>query len=222
VPTSDHFNVLPLLTVLVNLQPRSVLDVGCGFGKYGLLAREYLDVWHGRIQKPTWQARIEAIEGFEGYRNPIWEYVYDRVHMGDARAVLKTLEGPFDVAILADVIEHLEMNDARELVGLLLDRCRVVLVSTPKEFYAQAAEHGNELERHKILWTARDFPDGAHVATIPMVSCHVYVASRATLPADALALASPGDLVYLQSRSKLGAPGLPLSIALRALVRAVT
>ncbi len=29
---------------LVELQPRSVLDIGVGFGKWGFLAREYLDV----------------------------------------------------------------------------------------------------------------------------------------------------------------------------------
>ena len=28
--------------------PSSVLDIGTGFGKYGLLCREYLELWDGR------------------------------------------------------------------------------------------------------------------------------------------------------------------------------
>ena len=58
------------MTIINALQPRSILDVGCGFGKYGMLLREYLDVWHERYDKERWQVRIVGIEAFEQYRNP--------------------------------------------------------------------------------------------------------------------------------------------------------
>src|SRR5579872_3797635 len=108
MPTSDLQNITPIISVLHTLAPKSVLDIGCGFGKYGALAREYLDVWHGRIQRDQWQTRIEAIEGFAGYRNPLWD-IFDCVHLGDARELLVTL-GKFDVILIADVIEHFELD----------------------------------------------------------------------------------------------------------------
>jgi hypothetical protein len=45
MPTSDVCNVPSILTVVGNLQPQSILDIGCGFGKYGMLMREYLELW---------------------------------------------------------------------------------------------------------------------------------------------------------------------------------
>ena len=50
MPTSDMHNIVPILTIMQHLQPRSVLDIGCGFGKYGVLLREYLDIWHERLE----------------------------------------------------------------------------------------------------------------------------------------------------------------------------
>jgi len=49
MPTSDLYNITPILTIISNLKPKKILDVGCGFGKYGLLMREYLEVWQERL-----------------------------------------------------------------------------------------------------------------------------------------------------------------------------
>src|SRR5215471_9482604 len=116
MPTSDHFNITPIVTLLRNLAPARMLDVGCGFGKYGVLAREYLDVWHGRLAPEDRRLHLEGIEAFDAYRNPIHDYVYDAVHYGEALAVVPTLDD-FDLALVADVIEHFEKGQARALVA---------------------------------------------------------------------------------------------------------
>jgi SAM-dependent methyltransferase len=221
VPTSDHHNIVPILSVIQNLQPRSVLDIGCGFGKYGVLIREYLDVWQERLEPDTWKTRIVGVEAFAAYKNPIVDYVYDQVHVGPAEQVVNTL-GSFDVVLIADVIEHLERSAAVTLVNRCLEISPVLIISTPREFYPQRDVCGNPYEIHRILWKATDFPPRSHVAKIPLLSCDLFVASRAALPAGKLYLADPRNVLYIRSRNKLhrlGRFGWPLSASLRTLAR---
>src|SRR5918995_1662999 len=103
--TSDSSNIPFVVSELQRLRPRSVLDVGVGFGKVGMLVREYLECWYGRYAPSSWQITLEGIEIFEGYRNPLWNSMYNRVHIGDAKAVIGDLR-PFDLAVCCDVIEH--------------------------------------------------------------------------------------------------------------------
>src|SRR5216684_559909 len=124
--TSDPQNISSVISILHVLAPKSVLEIGCGFGKYGALMREYLDVWHGRVQRADWKTRLEAIEGFSGYRSPLWD-TFDYVHIGD-------------------VIEHLEHADARALTSEALQHADVLIISTPKDFYPQQESSGNTLQ----------------------------------------------------------------------------
>ena len=219
MPTSSPLNVHSVLMLLTNLAPRRVLDVGCGFGKYGVLAREYLDVWDERIGRERWQTRIVGIEAFPAYRNPIHEYVYDAVHYGDASQVLPTIDGQFDVVLILDVIEHLEKAAAQQLVRESFRRSAVVIVSTPAEFYAQTALCGNPFEMHRCHWTADDFEQGLSVRTFDLVACNIFVASREQLPAKVFALVDPADVVYLRSRNRLKTIGAPGSLLLKAVNR---
>jgi len=224
MPTSEHHNIAPILTIFQTLAPRSVLDVGCGFGKYGMLLREYLDISEQRIKKTDWRVRIDGVDAFEDYRNPIWDFVYDRVHVGDIQQVLPTL-GRYDAILVADMIEHLEKDAAAKLVQLLHQQCETLVISTPKEFYAQPSTNGNDFEIHRCLWTDADYPSGVNVVTIPGLSCNVYVSSRKEIHAAAYRPAAALDVVFLQSRLRLkhlGLAGWPVSAALRAVARLVT
>src|SRR5262245_1741453 len=225
MPTSDYFNITPMMHIIGQLRPLSALDIGCGFGKYGVLIREYLDVWNERYDRALWKCRIVGVEGYEGYRNPIWDYVYHEVLIGDAREVVPRLDGRFDLAVLADVIEHFDRDDARRLVEACLQKSAVCIVSTPKEFYPQPDIMGNEYERHRCLWTAGDFPAGTHVVTVPALACNIFVASQRPLAARDFSPASLPDLAYLRSRHRLrwlGRLGWPISATLRAACRLLT
>src|SRR3954447_22905428 len=136
MPTSDHHNINTVLSILRALHPHRVLDVGCGFGKYGVAIREYLDVWFERLDPESWLVQLVGIEACEEYRNPIHDFVYNRVHYGEAQKVVPQL-GTFDAILIADVIEHLEKNEARELAKSCLEHSPVLIISTPVDFFAQ-------------------------------------------------------------------------------------
>src|SRR5438876_587096 len=134
---SSRPNVIPTVINLIRqFKPKSILDVGVGFGKWGHLFREYTDINEaekepGRYQRKNWRVRIDGIEGYAAYLTPMHRYLYNRIHVGNASALLKKLPH-YDLIFLGDVIEHLEKAAG---LGLLRDAMkkanRAVTVTMP-------------------------------------------------------------------------------------------
>jgi hypothetical protein len=154
VPTSDFAQIPEVVRVILQSSAESVLEIGVGFGKWGVLAREYIEISRGRMPD-QWKSRIEGIEIFERYRNPIWN-AYDAVHIGDAMTILDSLD-LFDLVICCDVIEHFEKDDGRRLLEKMLEHGRIVLITSPRGDSPQEAVYGNAHEEHKSAWSERDF-----------------------------------------------------------------
>ncbi|HUW59186.1 MAG TPA: class I SAM-dependent methyltransferase [Planctomycetota bacterium] len=140
-------------------RPRRILDVGIGWGTYGLLCREHLDLVRrdpSKYKRDDWQTEIVGVEVFEGYRNPVWDYAYDEVHVGDATTVVPRL-GSFDLVLLCDVLEHLPKDVGRSFLENVLSQSSCVIVSSPRGYSEQdAAPYGNEWQRHVSGWSKRD------------------------------------------------------------------
>lgn len=171
---SSRANTIPMVIHIIRqLKPRSILDVGVGFGKWGHLFREYTDIVASekdpaRYRRENWQVRIDGIEGFAGYLTDMHRFIYDEIHVGDARELLNALPR-YDVIFMADFIEHLSKADGRVLLRDAIEQAiKAAIVITPKYETNQGALCGNELERHRSLWSARDFRafDGATVKTV--------------------------------------------------------
>jgi len=143
MPTSEHWQIPRVCDVLVRERPRTVLDVGAGYGKYGVLAREF-----GGAE------RVDAIDAVPP-RFP----VYDHVVVGDIRqlAALLPPDAPrYDLALFIDVIEHLEKAEGYAVLDALLGRARRVLVTTPWGFRPQEVL-GMPFETHRSGWLPWDF-----------------------------------------------------------------
>jgi predicted TPR repeat methyltransferase len=143
------------------LRPASVLDVGIGFGKYGLLFREYLDVAPRSDGLAAGAApaavRIEGIEAWEPYVGPLQRAIYDRIHVGDALALLPSL-GRYDLVFAADVLEHFTRDEGERFLDAAAAHAAVgVLVVTPALDLEQGEVFGNPFERHRSFWTPDDF-----------------------------------------------------------------
>ncbi len=151
---SDAGNIPFVATELQRLNPQSVLDVGVGFGKWGVVASEYLDAWQGRFRREDWRVRVEGIEIFEGYRNPVWAAAYDQVHIGDAKEILGRL-GQFDVGLICDVIEHIEKEAGRLLIEQLLAHCQTVILTTPLSFWPQEKSMGTPVRNTFVCGVPR-------------------------------------------------------------------
>ncbi len=157
--TSNWQNISYCVGILRRLQPSSVLDVGTGFGRWGMLCREFLDVWDGRKARDLWQARIEGIEAFPHCLTPIHEYVYDKVHVGDAVAVLPTL-GTFDVIYLGDVVEHQSKSKACTLLDEAVAHARqaaIVTIPIGDDWPQEMEWDGDTYHTHRSVWAPEDF-----------------------------------------------------------------
>src|SRR5947207_12741295 len=94
---SSRPNTIPTVIHLVRqLKPKSILDVGVGFGKWGHLFREYTDINESendpaRYQRRKWRVRIDGIEGYAAYLTPMHRYLYNHLHIGNASALLPKL-----------------------------------------------------------------------------------------------------------------------------------
>lgn len=155
---SSHSNQLNEIVRLICLtDPQSLLDIGIGFGKYGFLAREYLELWDGREKYDDWKRRIDGIEVFPQYVTPMHKMIYNNVFIGNALEVLPALKENYDLILLIDVLEHFDFLDGMRLLEECQRHGRNIVVSTPKKMTAQKDAFNNPFETHKFQWHQNHF-----------------------------------------------------------------
>jgi len=158
MPTSYHGYITDVITEMRRLNPKSVLDIGIGFGKWGHLFREYLDVMGGRVFKEQWEARIDGVEVFEPYIMDHQRDVYDTIHVGDVIEVIDSLPS-YDVIFTSDVLEHLPKDDALALIQKIRQKSKffiAVIPMGPKWLNSQGTMYGNDHEAHISAWDDKD------------------------------------------------------------------
>ncbi|NMC32939.1 MAG: glycosyltransferase [Veillonellaceae bacterium] len=157
MPTSWYQAIPPILDQIQIEKPASVLDVGVGFGKYGLLLRDVLDIPFERYHKKQWQVKIDGIEAYEQYNNPLHDFVYDHVYYGNAMEIIDQLP-IYDCILFIDVLEHFSKDDGHAFIKKLLAHTKKsLLISTPLYPAEQAEYLGNHYERHISQWSPIDF-----------------------------------------------------------------
>lgn len=148
------FAILPhIMLAAQQQQPKTILDVGIGYGIYGPSFRQWLDMG----VKP-YKTIIDGVEGFAEYRSAAWDE-YNGIIIQD----IADFDTPFryDMIVFSDVIEHFDKLQAAHIVSKLkgfLNPGGTLFIGTPAVWLAQTDVHGNELERHRSHWSLADFP----------------------------------------------------------------
>lgn len=179
MPSSAPDTIPAVVNLIWELAPRSILDIGAGNGKYGVLFRDYLEqrLLDIKDNLPVSRvARVDAVEGFQNYIGPLHKIVYDNIYVKlIENFVLGDEFTEYDLIYAGDVIEHLEKQVAMEVViPNLLQKSRMgVLISVPWRVAEQAAVYGNELERHRSQWSRADFASLAPHSYIGRKSNHL-------------------------------------------------
>lgn len=158
MPTSDGNNITPIIDFIIRLRPlpRTILDLGIGFGKYGALTREYLDIGQERISPDKWTTNIVGIEGFSGYSSsPLWN-CYSDIRIEDFTRHYEDYKG-YDLVLMVDSLEHVNKPDGERILDYIRENNKHTIISCPDGDYPQGAVNGNEFERHRAYWTVDDF-----------------------------------------------------------------
>ncbi len=162
MPSSRASTIPYVISVIKQIKPVSILDVGIGFGKWGYLFREYTDIIESEIDparylKENWKIRIEGIEGFSTYLHEGHNYIYDKLYIGDALEIIPTLNR-YDVIFFGDIIEHFQLETGKKLLQNAIEHCnKCILITTPKYNTNQGILLNNPLEKHQSVWTIGDF-----------------------------------------------------------------
>jgi 2-polyprenyl-3-methyl-5-hydroxy-6-metoxy-1,4-benzoquinol methylase len=142
LPRTPYQDYVALLGA-VEQGAETLLDVGCG-------ARSPLRDVPGAFRAVGVDAHLPAIEASR--RAGIHDaYLHQPVTELDVPA------GSYDAVVVLDLIEHLERDDALELLARAERAARhKVVVSTPNGFVAQGDVAGNPFQIHRSGWTCGD------------------------------------------------------------------
>lgn len=173
MPFSNTEQISPILAEITRLNPRSILDVGCGLGVYGMLCRIHLDLYHDvefyrKLDgSQPWATRIDGIEGCETYTPFIPRWAYDQVHIGNALDLAPTFaENQYDLVLILAMIEHLTLDQGMQLIDQLKRVSRAIILSVPKHWQEQQIE-GYPLETHRSHWTEQQLRDAGFTRFLP-------------------------------------------------------
>jgi 2-polyprenyl-3-methyl-5-hydroxy-6-metoxy-1,4-benzoquinol methylase len=143
MPTSNLALWPAIIHLVWESHPKSVLDVGPGWGKAGILLREYVDP----------ELEVDAVEAWDGYRTPRLQAVYDTLIGADVCELSDYELQRYDLVLMIEVIEHIEKDRALKLIDRIPGE---VVVCTPEEFFENPTDLP-DTERHVSHWTASDF-----------------------------------------------------------------
>jgi hypothetical protein len=129
----DYFKDDVKLHIMRNVPSYAkVLDVGAGSGKYGVMLRHYFD-------------NIDALEVYPPYIH-IFDLhsIYKRIFCSD---IMEFDISEFDYFIFGDIIEHLSVDNAQELLSYINNSGKKCLVAIPYQM-EQGEVGGNKYETH--------------------------------------------------------------------------
>lgn len=134
--------------------PRSVLDIGIGFGKWGFLFREFLDIYGNgdHWSKKSWKTRIDGIEVYEPYLKDLEKTWYDEIYVGDVLEVIPDLQD-YDLTLMMDVLEHIPKAEGQLLLDIILKKSKKFIVSVPLGDFLYEFKGENKAESHVSIWT---------------------------------------------------------------------
>lgn len=108
----------------------TILDVGAGWGKYGILFGDY---------------QIDACEIWPPNATDEMTKHYRRVYLSD---ICNLKFDRYNIIIFGDVFEHIEREKAKTLLKRIYNRCDDLYVIVPYN-YVQGEVDGNPFEEHK-------------------------------------------------------------------------
>jgi cyclopropane fatty-acyl-phospholipid synthase-like methyltransferase len=163
MPSSYAGSFPSIVHAIIDFAPHHVLDIGPGWGKYGLACREYL---------PHLES-LDAVEVPQG-RYQTQNAIYDCIFVGDIRYAPEQFFLPYDLVLLIDVIEHVSLDDGHDLLSRVQRAGPAVLVSTPTKFFEQHVEE-NPYETHVSFWDAAELSHHSVVLDVSTVDAGIFL-----------------------------------------------
>ncbi|TAJ82268.1 MAG: hypothetical protein EPO42_01350 [Gallionellaceae bacterium] len=146
--SSGAFNACVQQTVRL-VQPNSIMELGCGQGKFGELLRQTGSAANlTGVQKIFSGNDIALLEG-KGYRQIIDRDILDFYREG--------FDENYDLIVALDVIEHFLLSDVMSIIHFSLYRANYLLLVWPSA-HPQSASN-NAFDRHRASFDLKEVSD---------------------------------------------------------------
>lgn len=151
----------PIIYLISQIKPKSILDIGKGFGKYGFLIHEYIGINKNLSLNPSLSMKeqsdiiIDAVEIDKELLLPHLDQIYRKVYVGNVLEIYKDLT-EYDLIIMIDVIEHLDKNNAIKMLEYFISKNIKMIIATPEIFFEQHL-YNSKYEEHISHWDINDF-----------------------------------------------------------------
>jgi len=152
MPSSQYYQINEIVELIFRLKPGSILEIGPGFGKYGFLCREYVELWDGRNAYGDWRCRIDCIEAYEKYITPAHRFIYNQIYIGNALELVPKLDQHYDLVLMVDVLEHFTFEEGNKLLEECKSKTDHMLIASPRFVNMQEGVFENPFERHRSEW----------------------------------------------------------------------
>jgi len=172
----------PIIHLVKKLQPKKILDIGKGFGKYGFLIHEYVGISTtqridpARSLKEQSAISIDAVEVDTDLMLSHLDQFYQQVYFGDVLKIYPDLPA-YELVLMIDIIEHINKEAALGLLKFLLKKGSKIIIATPIDFFEQHV-YESEFENHVSHWTLKDFKEIASVEFQYFNSGGIYLLSN--------------------------------------------
>lgn len=146
--SSDIFNAC-IQQVISLVQPKNILELGCGQGKFGeVLKHTGQEAKITAVQKVFSDNDIPLLTS-KGYRQVIDRDILDYYREG--------FDENYDLIVAIDVIEHFLISDVMSIIHFSLYRANYLLLVWPSEHPQSAST--NAFDRHRSSFNLKDVAD---------------------------------------------------------------
>lgn len=165
--TSFVDNIPTIIKLVAEQKPKNILDIGAGFGKFGLLIKEALlsiSAEENKDKYPKPDFRLVACENSPYFiQQGLLHNIYDEVCEKSALSLTSDELSQFDVILLIDVIEHWRRAEFISFIEKVSPHTKVI-ISTPKDvvFYDI---HYYDCPPHITQYNSWDFEAGEDHST---------------------------------------------------------
>ena len=159
MPTAKPSNIEYVIGQIRKVNPKRILDVGVGFGKWGYLCRDYLEAAYLRVRPEDWQITIDGVEPCKKYISLLQKLIYNKIYEHPVENILKECHG-YDLVLANDVIEHLEKKEGWFVLNTLIKQNSWIIVTVP---LGDQLKSNSDIdieypyEKHRAIWNLEDF-----------------------------------------------------------------
>lgn len=135
--------------VVSKVLPHSIMELGCGQGKFGTMLKSYLpETKITAVQKVFATSDIEHLQNC-GYGKVIDQDIMEYYREG--------FDENYDLIVALDVIEHFLYSDILSIINFSLYRANYMLLVWPSEHPQNATS--NAFDRHRASFDLKDLAD---------------------------------------------------------------